>query len=215
MEPLPRMDHAERAERRTPIFINDVRHVVTSPTLTGAEIKALGAIPPQNKLFRETRGSGADEEIRDDQSVELQAADRFYDLPVGVVGAAGLLPSVVAQIERARVDFSDLEVVPQPDGFIRVLVPQLPIAPGWDRAALRVLVLLPPGFPTTKPNGFEADPSLRLADGSLPSQGYGVQLIGTESWGHYCWQAQAWTADRETLWRYLKFIQRRFAEVRG
>jgi hypothetical protein len=166
-------------------------------------------------VFHETRGSGADEEIRDDQSVELQPGDRFYDLPVGVVGTAGLLPSVATQVERAREDFTDLEVLPQPDGFIRVLVPQLPIAGGWDRSAVRVLMLLPPGFPTAKPNGFEADPSLRLADGTAPSQGYGVQQIGAESWGHYCWQPQAWTADRETLWRYIKFIQRRFAEVRG
>jgi hypothetical protein len=215
MEYLVPTGDVEAASRRIPIFINDTRHFVSVPTLTGAEIKALGAIPPQNKLFLETRGSGADEEIGDDQAVELQPGDRFYDLPVGVVGMAGLLPSVIAQIERAREDFTDLEALPQPDGFIRVLVPQLPIAAGWDRSAVRVLLLLPPGFPTAKPNGFEADPSMRLSDGRPPSQGYGVQQIGSESWGHYCWQPQAWTADRETLWRYIKFIQRRFAEVRG
>ena len=215
------MDHmvpsheAEHAERRIPIFINDTRHFVSDSTLTGAELKTLGGIPPQNKLFRETRGSGAVEEIRDDQAVHLKPGDRFYDLPVGVVGTTGLLPSVAAQIERAREDFPDLQVSSQPDGFIRVLVPQLPIAAWWDRPTVRVLVLLPPGFPTAKPNGFEADPALRLADGRAPSQGYGAQQIGSESWGHYCWQPQAWVADRETLWRYIKFIQRRFAEVQG
>jgi hypothetical protein len=215
MEPTLPSNEAERAERRIPIFINDTRHFVTDETLTGAELKTLGGIPPQNKLFHETRGSGADEEIRNDQTVELKPGDRFYDLPVGVVGTTGLLPSVAAQIDRAREDFPDLEVSSQPDGFIRVLVPHLSIGPGWDRHALRALVLLPPGFPTAKPNGFEADPGLRLADGRPPSQGYGMQQIGSESWGHYCWQPQTWAADRETLWRYIKFIQRRFAEVLG
>jgi hypothetical protein len=206
---------SERMERRIPIFINDSRHFITDPTLTGAELKILGGIPPQNKLFRETRGSGADEEIRDNETVHVKPGDRFYDLPVGVVGMTGLLPSVVAQIDRAREDFPYLKALTQPDGFVRVLLSQLPIADGWDRPAVRVLVLLPPGFPTAKPNGFEADPTLRLADGRVPSQGYGAQQIGSESWGHYCWQPQAWAADRETLWRYIKFVQRRFAEVRG
>ena len=205
----------DHAERRIPIFINDTRHFVDDATMTGADIKVLASIPPQNKLFRETRGSGADEEIGDNETVHVKPGDRFYDLPVGVVGTAGLLPSVAAQIDRACEDFPDLESSPQPDGFVRILVPQLPIAGGWDRHTLRVLVLLPPGFPTAKPNGFEADPSLRLSDGRAPAQGYGVQQIGAEAWGHYCWQPQAWAADRETLWRYIKFIQRRFAEVQG
>jgi len=215
MDQIVPSHESERAERRIPIFINDIRHFVDDSTMTGAELKVLGGIPPQNKLFRETRGSGADEEISDNETVQLKPADRFYDLPVGVVGTTGLLPTVTAQIERAREDFPELQASAQPDGFIRVLVPQLPIAAGWDRPELRVLVLLPPGFPTAKPNGFEADPALRLADGRAPSQGYGAQQIGSESWGHYCWQPQAWAADRETLWRYIKFIQRRFAEVQG
>ena len=198
-----------------PIFINDVRHFVTTDSTTGAEIKALGTIPLQNKLFRETRGAGPDEEIADGQAVQLRPAARFYDLPVGVVGSAGLLPSVEAQIQRAREDFPSLSVTAQPDGFVRVEIPDLAVAPGWDRPAVRVVVLLPPGFPTTKPNGFEADPALRLADGRAPSQGYGQQQVGSETWGHFCWQPQVWSADRETLWRYIKFIQRRFAEVMG
>jgi len=215
MEHTVSSSESEPSERRIPIFINDTRHFVTDETMTGAELKALGGIPPQNKLFRETRGAGADEEVRDSEPVELKPGDRFYDLPVGVVGTDGLLPSVAAQIERTREDFPDLEVTAQSDGFVRVLVPKLPIGPGWDRPAVRTLVLLPPGFPTAKPNGFEADPALRLADGRAPSQGYGAQQIGSESWGHYCWQPQTWAADRETLWRYIKFIQRRFAEVLG
>ena len=122
---------------------------------------------------------------------------------------------MATQVERARQDFPDLEVTTGPDGFVRILVPNLPIGPGWDRRVVQTLVLLPPGFPTAKPNGFEADPSLRLADGRPPSQGYGTQQIGSESWGHYCWQPKTWAADRETLWRYVKFIQRRFTEVLG
>ena len=215
MEATAQTSDAEHIERRIPIFINDTRYFAEDATTTGAALKRLGGIPRENKLFRETRGDGADEEIGDNQTVHLKPGDRFYDLPVGVVGMADLLPSVTAQIDRVREDFPDLEVTNQHDGFIRVLVPQLPIAAGWNRSTLRVLVLLPPGFPTAKPNGFEADSSLRLDDGRVPSQGYGVQQIGAESWAHYCWQPQTWIADRETLWRYLKFIQRRFAEVRG
>ena len=72
MKPIVSAGKAERDERRFPIFINDTRHVVNDTPMTGAELKALGSIPLQNKLFREARRAGADEEICDDQTVDLK-----------------------------------------------------------------------------------------------------------------------------------------------
>jgi len=68
------------------IFINDERKVAPKTAMTGAEIKALGNIPIQNRLFKEEPGIHPDKPIADNETVQLKNGDKFYDLPPGVVG---------------------------------------------------------------------------------------------------------------------------------
>ena len=76
----------ERKREEVTIFINDERRVAPKPVMTGAEIKALGNIPQQSRLFKEEPGVHPDKLISDSESVELKNGDKFYDLPPGVVG---------------------------------------------------------------------------------------------------------------------------------
>ncbi len=73
-------------EKKFPIFINDTKYFVTEEQMTGADLKKLGGVPSGNRLFKETHGNEPDQAIGDNMVVELKAGDKFYDLPVGVVG---------------------------------------------------------------------------------------------------------------------------------
>ncbi len=192
------------------IFINDVRFEAPAPVMTGAEIKRLGGIPAGNRLYREEPGAHPDTPVPDDTTVELRSGQRFYDLPPGTVGT-GLLPSVEAQIARLREDYTNVDVRPQPDGTTHLVVSPLRLDQGWSRMASRVLVILPPGYPQARPSGFFADPDVRLCTGGEPA-GSGQQEMAGEQWRTFCWQPANWDHDRETLWRYVKFCERRFAD---
>ena len=76
----------EQEHGRILIFINDERHFAPSPTMTGAELKRLGSVPPQNNLFLEQPGPDPDRLITDDEVVELLSGFKFYDLPPAIRG---------------------------------------------------------------------------------------------------------------------------------
>ncbi len=126
-----------------------------------------------------------------------------------------MLKSIEEQIERVRQDYLNLIVREQPDGSIQLEVPDFRLPPGWKTDKTRILVIIPVGFPTNRPNGFEANVSLRLQNDSMPTKGCGQHQINGQHWFHFCWQPQVWDHTRETLWRYLKFIEMRFAEILG
>jgi hypothetical protein len=75
------------AEKHT-IFIDDHRHQVDQDALSGAQLKALDAIPAGNSLFLEVPGPAPDRKIDDAETVELRSGMKFYDLPPIVRGAS-------------------------------------------------------------------------------------------------------------------------------
>ena len=196
------------------IFINDEKFKVNQEQMTGSEIKQLGTIPHDNKLFLEKPGSQEDEMIADDRVVQLRSGFHFYDLPVGVVGDQ-ILPLVQEQIETARNGFPNLQHRPAQDGTLHVEVPDFPVPDGWRPRTIPLIVVLPIGFPTSQPGGFDVGTELTLANGTAPTQGVGTRNLNGQQWLHFCWNPKTWQANRETLWRYLKFCYRRLAEVKG
>jgi hypothetical protein len=125
-------------------------------------------------------------------------------------------PLVEEQLRRLREAFPQTEVAERPDGSILVNVRDLPLCPGWNKERITVSVLLPPGYPTAKPNGFEADHDIALASGQKPSSGYGEHPIDGRMYAHFCWQPQPpWENDANELWKRVKFALLRFSEVRS
>ena len=120
------------------------------------------------------------------------------------------------QIERVRQEYPNIEVCKQTNGSIQLEIPEFKLPPGWNTDKIRIMVVIPPGYPTNKPDGFEADIDLRLqSDNKMPAQGCGEHQVNGRPWLHFCWQPKIWDPTRETLYRYLKFIQRRFTEILG
>jgi len=63
------------------IQINHQHYEVSPEPMTGAQIKALAAIPEANLLFREVHGPGDDEQIQNQTVVHLRNGDHLYDMP--------------------------------------------------------------------------------------------------------------------------------------
>lgn len=192
------------------IQINKTHYEVPSSQMTGAQLKALASLPAGNKLFKESPGKDPDTLIGDGETVDLHNGDRFYDLPPGVVGNATLLER---QLKRLKDAFPSSLVEQRPDGSALLTVGDLPLPPGWDRDRISISMILPAGYPTAKPSGFETAVDLKLADGKVPTAGRGEHVIDGRPYAHFCWQpSQPWENDEHELWKRIKFALVRFAE---
>jgi Multiubiquitin len=69
------------------IFIANTKFDVKEPALTGRQLKALAGIAEANQLFLDVPGHGDDVQVFDDVPFELKSGMKFYDVPVGNLGA--------------------------------------------------------------------------------------------------------------------------------
>ncbi|MCW2855442.1 MAG: hypothetical protein JWR52_1057 [Marmoricola sp.] len=73
--------------KKIKIFINEVEYKAPKPVMTGAELKALADIAVENQLFLDEPGHHDDPQIFDDEEFQLKSGMKFYDVPVGNLGA--------------------------------------------------------------------------------------------------------------------------------
>lgn len=73
--------------KKIKIFIDDVNYTAPKEAMTGAELKELAGISPQNQLFEDAPGHHDDPQVFDDVPFELKSGLKFYDVPVGNLGA--------------------------------------------------------------------------------------------------------------------------------
>jgi hypothetical protein len=199
-------------EHSVKIQINKTHYEAASSDMTGLQLKALASIPAGNKLFKESPGKEPDQLIGDGDVVPLHNGDRFYDLPPGVVGADSLLDR---QVRRLKDAFPAAVLTARPDGSSLLTVADLPMPSGWDRERITITMILPAGYPTAKPSGFETAADLKLADGRTPTAGKGDHVIDGTPYAHFCWQPSLqWENDEHELWKRVKFALVRFAEHR-
>jgi hypothetical protein len=126
--------------------------------------------------------------------------------------------------ERIR---KELELVERRHGPLEVdedlrwlVVKEFPLPRGWNREATWVVILAPPGYPTTPPDNFYTDPELRLANGASPSNTSGIQ----EHAGRRClmfsyhvesgdWKPHADIESGHNLLTYLEGVAKRLSEA--
>ena len=106
-----------------------------------------------------------------------------------------MLESVKQQIERARQDYPDMQVIEQADGSIQIVINELPLPASWGRDRVSVLFTLPVGYPQVMPGGFQA------------------KLDG-QNWSGQCYRPQSWNASRDNVWKWIKLIERFFEEYK-
>lgn len=104
-------------------------------------------------------------------------------------------------------------------GGMLIEVDNIPVE-GWNRPAVKVLFVVPPGYPAGQPDCFWVEPNnFRLADGQTPqSANDGNAIPGDVVPGRattwFSWHVQSWNPSRDSLITYFKVIQDRLAPPR-
>jgi len=109
---------------------------------------------------------------------------------------AAMLDIVRQQVDRAKQDFTQLQVTEQPDGSIQIIIEDLHIPQHWGRESISVLTILPIGYPQAIPNGFQAK-------------------LNGQNWSGICYRPKTWDSSRDNLWKWIKLIERFFEENRS
>jgi hypothetical protein len=98
-----------------------------------------------------------------------------------------------------------------------VRVPGVKLPPGWSKPETAVHLVVPEGYPYSRPDCFWADEDLRLATNALPQNSAlsnpipGLQVPSPLLW--FSWHLENWNASRDDLITWLKVINRRFVSA--
>jgi hypothetical protein len=71
---------------QTAIFIENVRHELSGSEISAIEIRRLGNIPADNRIFRETPGDEPDPEVPSEGNFKVHEDEKFYAVPPGTFG---------------------------------------------------------------------------------------------------------------------------------
>lgn len=123
------------------------------------------------------------------------------------------MPVGTAEIETLAQGRGGSQVTALHDGSVVVHVPGVSLPAGWSKDATHVRWLVSPGYPAAMPDCFFADADLRIAGGSMPANS-GLQELNGTTLLWFSWHLQSWRPGRDDLLCYLRFIERRFADVR-
>lgn len=128
-----------------------------------------------------------------------------------------MIERIRREIEMVQARFGAIEVDPN---LASIIVTLWGLPPGWNKAQTRVLILIPPGYPTTPPDNFHTDPDLRLSNGNDPGNATGIiSLVGT-NWRQFSfhvdgdsWRPHADPMRGDNLLSFCDGIAERFREA--
>lgn len=120
---------------------------------------------------------------------------------------------VEAQLAAVQAFFPEATAARRADGTVLVMVPDVPLPPGWNVSSTTIFFLAPAGYPAAQPDCFWADVSLRLANGMMPQASNMTPIPGEATprlW--FSWHLTGgWNPVRDTLLSYVRTVQGRFA----
>ena len=122
------------------------------------------------------------------------------------------------EIELLRKKYGELEQGSNQDW---ILFKRFPMPPGWNRQVTELLLIIPPGYPTTPPDNFYVPNGLRIvADGSekLPSNYSENQTVLGGNWAQFSYHAQGWNPtpgplEGDNLLTFMLAVERRLREL--
>jgi hypothetical protein len=111
------------------------------------------------------------------------------------------------------------ELQRQASGAYLVTVRNVAVKNGWNRQAVDVHFVAPPGYPAAKPDCFWVSPHLRLANGAVPqSANEGTPLPENSAPGRpltwFSWHLQTWDPNRDKLATFYASIVNRLIPAR-
>lgn len=124
-----------------------------------------------------------------------------------------MIDTLDSQIAAVRGRYPDASIAPQADGGQLVHLPSVSLPDGWSAAATGIWFVVPAGYPTVRPDCFYADAGLRLVSGGEPGNS-SMQVVDNVARRWFSWHLTSWDEARDGLAQYVRFVERRLAEVR-
>jgi len=118
---------------------------------------------------------------------------------------------VLTQLADIQHRYPDARVEPSPDGQRVLVVPDVPVAEGWNLPAVTLRVLVPMGYPHAHPDCFYAEEQLRLASGAEPANSSIQPILGGQ-YRWFSWHLGNWHEATGSLDQYVRFCERRLRE---
>ena len=89
---------------------------------------------------------------------------------------------------------------------------------GWNKAKVPILILIPIGYPNTKPDNFYVPEGFRTATGALPGNYTDGQLILGKKYGQFSYHVEEWRATDDltighTLLSFMLGVEQRLREI--
>jgi hypothetical protein len=120
---------------------------------------------------------------------------------------------VAAQLGAVQRRYPEARIEICADGQRVLVMPNVPICAGWNKAAVAMVFLVPAGYPQVKLDCFYVDADLRLANGELPGQSSIQQVFGS-SYLWFSWHITEWNPASASLDQYARVCEVRLKEVR-
>lgn len=174
------------------------------PVITVRKLRSIAGIPDGTPVVR-INADGTQDQLRDDETVELEKCKHFKKLPRFVRG----FDRVRTEIDLVRRVHGDAEVV---DIGLLVRSYQLPDLFVQDRVP--ILVPIPPTYPSAPPDNFLVPWGTSLRSGQ-PLQAYtGPVPAAGSQWGQFSHhiEAGAWRPTVDNILTYLITVQGRLLQ---
>lgn len=125
---------------------------------------------------------------------------------------------IARELALVREPYGEVE---HDDALTWFVIPRFPLPAGWNSNTTALLVLLPPGYPTTPPDNFYTDDDLKLASGALPGNTSNATPRAGERWlmfSFHVYDEHQWKANNDitrghTLLDYLDGVEARLEEA--
>lgn len=155
--------------------------------VTGREIMDAAGIPYSDGLLLILE-DGTQRQVGLDEEIELKPGRSMIRKPNFKRGQP--TPRMEEELKLVKHRYGELEVAPGGEWFI---IDEWQLPPGWNKPAVSVLVLVPPGYSATPPDNFYTDNDLRLANGGVPGNASSNQVQAGRQWLQFSYHVDAAT----------------------
>ena len=124
-----------------------------------------------------------------------------------------MIERIKLEIELVESNFGELEVDPS---LRWLVVKRWKLVPGWNKKEARILLLIPPGYPTTPPDNFFTDADFRLEGGAQPGSTSFASPVDGQQWLQFSYHVEAsdWQPDKgHNLVTFLLSVGKRLSET--
>lgn len=183
------------------IFVENQAHEIESNEVTAAQIRSLGNIPADNRVFRETLSDEPDPEVPTGP-FKVHEGEKFYAVPPGNFGAV----TTVAEAEiNDLIDEFGGSACTTADGQRWLVLDRFVLGPRWNPPVAQLAVRIT-GYPEAALDGFCIPGHVRLLSGAQPQATSPTAVFGSDVWWSFSYHP---VGRVHSLRGYIGFVRQR------